>query len=259
MARRLNFTGRRKINRSDVNIRLCNDENGLRFDADLKLGEYDLAPDATVHVEAYRSVSTQWKRFDFGRVGAPRIPENRSLAEFAYPEGILFRVKVASSGDALGRLLAEADKVRPLLPDETNQAVEPIIEPVPADLGETPWQIDLDGDRPQLKINDRIPDWKGVVRQPVFRSLVAPEVMRIILREVLVIDRDVGDEDDDGNWRMRWLRFAENLPGVGESPGPAAEDETSTTEQDEWIEEAVNAFCRQAGLLSRLIAFQEGQ
>lgn len=252
MARRLNFTGRHKINQSDVTIRLRDGDGGLRFDADLTLGGYKLAADATVHVEVYRSVSTLWKRFDFGRVSALTPPPNRSLTEFEYPEGILFRVKVASAGETAGRLLAEADRVRPLLPDETQAGLAPLLNTDRAQLGATPWRVSFEGELPCLLINETVGDWKGLAQDPVFRALVAPEAMRSVLRQILIINQDDGDEEDATDWRTKWLAFAESLPGVGKHELPeegAADFQT----QEDWIQDTVDSFCRRATLLPRLI------
>src|SRR5688572_26183115 len=119
MPRRLNYTNRQKIKRQDVSIRLHRNAQGLSFNADLRLAEYKLdrvTPPPRVFVEAYRSAAALWKRFDFGRVGTVRAPEDCSLNEFGVAEGVLFRVKVSAVGDdTLGRLVAEADAIRPQL------------------------------------------------------------------------------------------------------------------------------------------------
>src|SRR4030095_6528310 len=110
MSRRLNFTGRKKISRTDAIIRLLRNDNTLGFVADLRLGDYQLGDTESaprVFVEAYRSASMLWKRFDFGRIGTIKAPAESSLEEFGAPDGILFRVKVSADGEYLGKLLAE--------------------------------------------------------------------------------------------------------------------------------------------------------
>src|SRR4051812_5348630 len=163
MPRRLNYTNRKKINRDDVSIRLHRNGQELVFDADLRLADYKLdkiTPPPQVFVEAYRGASALWKRFDFGRYGTVQAPADRSLDEFGVPEGILFRVKVsAADDDALGRLLAEADAVRPRLPDELDAHGQPLIQHMAADdIGDELWRVtDFDGPLPLLKVNSRVP------------------------------------------------------------------------------------------------------
>jgi hypothetical protein len=255
MTRRFNYTDRQKIRLSDVSIRLYRQDSDLLFAADLRaLTGYELDPAARVHVEAYRTVSTLWRRFDFGRVGLLRAPEDVKLTDFGKPEGILFRVKVAKEGELQGRLLAEADQIRPRLPDEAEHSATPLIDSVPGPIGDEPWRVDFLGGAPQLVINEQIEDWKGFARDPHFRALVAPAVMRQILAQILINDRDKGDLEDPTDWRGRWIRFAELLPGVSGSPDALgnAEDVDSRPDVTEWINTAVEAFCRRAGLLASM-------
>lgn len=271
MPRRLNYTGRRRISRDDVSIRMHRNGRGLVFDAVLRLADYKLDnvnPPPHVYVEAYRGASALWKRFDFGRYGTIQPPADCSLDEFGVPEGILFRVKVSAAGDdALGRLLAEADAIRPRMPNEQDAHGQPLIQHVAADdIGDELWRVtDFDGSLPLLKVNSRVP--MGVdqfLRDPQHRATVMPAVMRQVLTRILILDRDAWDEEDEGSWQRRWLNFAARLPGVG--PCPDAEEDTgrlrNTEELDRWIDDAVEAFAARAALFTAAFAepvVQEGQ
>lgn len=271
MPRRLNYTDRKKINRDDVSIRLHRNGQGLAFDAELRLADYKLdkvAPPPQVYVEAYRGASALWKRFDFGRYGTIQPPSDRSLDEFGVPEGILFRVKVSAAGDdALGRLLAEADAIRPRLPDEQDGHGQPLIQHVAADdIGDELWRVtDFDGSLPLLKVNSRVP--MGVdqfLRDPQHRAAVMPAVMRQVLTRILILDRDAWDEEDEGSWQVRWLNFAARLPGVGQRPDADEENGRlrNADELDRWVDHAVEAFAARAGLFTAAFAepvVQEGQ
>jgi len=258
MQRRFNFTGRKKINQGDITIRIVQSSGHISFDADLRLSDYSLAADAFVFVEAYRSVSTLWKRFPFGRVGALTPPPNAFLDEFGHAEGILFRVKVTSRDDHSGRLLAEADRIRPRLPGEVDDTAEPILKTFCGDIGSEPWRLTFDDDMPQLLINRQIGDWESLARDPTFRSLVAPAVMRAILFRILIIDAETFDEDDDGDWRNRWLRFSESLPGSSSPPTPVGLN-SDTEEVERWIDDAVDAFSNSTGLLNKLLQTRDAQ
>ena len=134
MPRRFNYTDRQKINRDDVSISLHKERRRTRLRRELQLADYKLdkiTPPPQVYVEAYRGAWALWKRFDFGRFGTIRPPDDRSLDEFGVPEGILFRVKVSATGDdALGRLLAEADGIAPRLAGELDSHGQPLIQHV---------------------------------------------------------------------------------------------------------------------------------
>jgi hypothetical protein len=261
MPRRLNYTGRKKINRPDASIRIRRSD-GLAFDADLRLSGYRLeqvTPPPRVYVEAYRGASTLWKRFDFGRIGTLQPPADRSLDEFGVAEGILFRVKVTAEGDARGKLLAEADRIRPRLPEDQDEHTLPLIQHMPADdIGDELWRVDFRDDMPLLKINSRVP--MGVdqfLLDPHHRAIFAPAVMRQVLTRFLIIERDQGDEDDETNWRLCWIRFSEDLPGVVECPG-VVDDNNDLESVERWVDTAVEAFTARAGLFARF-APQEAQ
>jgi hypothetical protein len=258
MPRRLNFTGRKKISLSDTRVRLIRSGESLRFDAELNLDHYSFNPQARVHVEAYRGLSALWKRFDFGKVGLRSQPDDRSLDEFEHPEGILFRVKVSSEGERLGCLLGEADGIRPQLPNENQIPSIPLIDVDRGPLGGEPWIVTFpDGaaGMPHLIINDRIEDWNSRARDPLFRSLVLPAVMRQILTQIFIIDGDLGIEDDPDDWRQRWIRFAEGLPNIGGPPPPldSGEDLGNRDDLTGWITDSVSAFSVRAGLMNTLL------
>jgi hypothetical protein len=218
------------------------------------LAEYKLdkiSPPPRVYIEACRGASTLWKRFDFGRIGTIHPPEDRSLNEFGVAEGILFRVKVsADEGHILGRLLAEADKIRPRLPEDKEQHGEPLIQHMLADdIGDETWRVDFTGDMPLLKINSRVP--MGVDQflvDPHHRALFAPAVMRQILTRILVIEQYVGDEEDDADWHRRWIRFAMQL-NAADYPGTVDDQNSNLAEVEYWIDTSVEAFTARAGLL----------
>ena len=89
MIRRLNYTGRIRIRRKDIRIKVRDEGGKLEFDADLaRLADYSLPPESLVFVEAYRQ--TSWMRFPFGRVGAIESPSQRRLDGFELPEGFSF-------------------------------------------------------------------------------------------------------------------------------------------------------------------------
>jgi hypothetical protein len=258
MPRRLNYTGRKKINRADAAIRLHRNGQRLAFDADLRLADYKLdrvSPPPRVYVEAYRGASTLWKRFDFGRFGALQPPEDRSLEEFETPEGILFRVKVSAEGDTLGKLLAEADAIQPRLPDEQEGQGQPLIEHIAADdIGDELWRVDFTGSLPLLKVNKRLP--MGVdqfLRDPKHRAIFAPAVMRQIMTRILVIDRDTGDEEDETSWQQRWLKFSSRLLGENREYEVVEENRGNLEAVERWIDEAVEAFVSRAGLFAQFV------
>jgi hypothetical protein len=196
-----------------------------------------LPGDGRIFVEAYRQ--TQYKRFDFGQVGAMRIPEDRFLRDFDSAEGVLFRVKVVTSTNPHGLLLAEADQIRPRKSTDEDENRIPLLPVVPEDnMGDEIYRLEFDDQQTLLKVNSELGDWRALARDPVFIALVYPAVFRAVLWRILVQEehRDIEDMED---WRSRWLGFAVGLPGVGDPP---AEDDVAKF--DDWIDSAASAFSR---------------
>jgi hypothetical protein len=248
--RRVNSTGRRRIAREDAQFFVRHEPDGvLSFDALLDLNEYSLPADAKIFVEAYRQ--TTFMRFPHGTVSEPKAADYaaRRLTDFPSADGVLFRVKVTSAGDPAGVLLAEADRIPASDDEEQPDKRLPLLPPAPEDLGEVVWRVGFAGDSgPMLLINRKVGDWKEVASSPLFRSLVYPAAMEIVLS---YIARE-GDAtlEDNSDWRCRWLKFASSLPGVGEPPvGKNAEE--AWEEWRDWIEDAVSSFARAHGMLNQ--------
>jgi hypothetical protein len=248
--RRINSTGRKKILREDAQILVQKQSDGfLSFDAKLNLSEYDLPPEASVYVEAYRQ--TNFMRFDYGTVAMPHPPTgtDRRLAEFASREGLLFRVKVTSVGERAGLLLAEGDGIPCREEQDEPDKRLPLLPPMPAELGQEIWKISFTATGPFLLINKHVGDWKSVASSPIFRSLVFPSAIRQVLTQILLVDKE-SDFEDMQSWQSRWLAFAVAL-GAGEPPRPDGEDEEDAID---WIDGAAERFSAVHGWLNHYVA-----
>jgi hypothetical protein len=248
MIRRFNYTDRIRINRHDLQITL-KDKNGvLWFDADLmKIENYSLPPESQVFVEAYRQ--TNWMRFSFGTIGNLVPPEERSLNPFNNSEAILFRVKVTSSGN-IHKLLAEADRIPLLKPEETEEDLISLLPVKPQKLGDEIYRLDFSGDYPVLLINSDAGESRDIGYSSVFYSLVYPAVLREILMRVIVIDKYT-DDSDMSDWRQQWVKFAKRLPGLGDLP----EGDNHDDDRQIWVEDAVASFAKKLKLLSKFAEY----
>jgi hypothetical protein len=236
MIRRFNYTDRLRIRRSDVRITLREQEGRLEFDADMRsLADYDLPPDSFVFVEAYRQ--TNWMRFDFGQVGAIIPPANRVLSQFDSSDGILFRVKVTPNGN-IHTLLAEADQIQLVRPEQSEGKRTPLLPVIPRKLGDEIYRLDFSDGRPLLLINSEAGNYASIGKSPAFVSMVYPGIFREILIRVLLLEKH-DDDDAPDDWKSQWLRFALLHPGLGDLPDP-----DDTDGRSDWIEKAVSAFAK---------------
>lgn len=106
------------------------------------------------------------------------------------------------------------------------------------------WQLDFDDSGPPiLRIScNLVPDWQALPRTRVFKALVLPEVLRSILKQIVLIERYTDLEDED-NWRTQWLIFATKLSGMSEQLRCLDDARMKL-----WIDNVVGAFCRRIHL-----------
>ena len=109
--RKLNYTGRQRIRRADVDVTVHNVEDVFAATASVEhdLSSYDFPPDAGLVFEAYRK--TQLARMNLGGLSRPLSGQTLSLAGFPDPKALLFRLKIVAAGTS-GLLLGEADELR---------------------------------------------------------------------------------------------------------------------------------------------------
>lgn len=241
--RHLNYTGRQRITREHVRVTVIDDDGpAARIDASLDLSSYGFPGTAEVILEAQAGWTVQ--RFVLGTVAHWAVPTDARLSEFDSLAGLLFRLKVIGTGDpARGRILGEADKLRPTgMVQEPSQRSFIVVRPV--DLGQLPWRVAFDESQPLLLVNRRIEDFHGFLRRREYAALILPEVLRTVLREAL---ESGNDQDDPRSWQAQAIRFGERAADT-DAPDPNDDDA-----MDQWVESAVDAFCRRHRLLDGLL------
>jgi hypothetical protein len=242
MLRKLNFTERLKIPRSDVRVTLRRDDDGiLVFDPQLSFDAVDVVPSARVFIEAY--YRTSFMRFDCGSVASFAPPADRRLTEIDGTGMVRFRVKVVDNTANDHRIVAVADDIVvseerrdasgrvPLLPVNFTDA-----------LGQQAWRLAFEPNGPVLELNNRIDAIKDVARNDAaFFALVYPAAVRQVLGQILLVDQHDAHHEGDEWWNLwlRWAaRYATALPGDPE-------------EASFWIEDVVSSFCDELKLIDR--------
>lgn len=243
--RRLNYTKRKKLTLSQVHIALASTDQGRprTFTADLTLPT-GLPGDARVFVEAYRSSPAARMRFDFGTVANLRPPtlEQRRLKEFDddLPPP-LFRIKITDNSDQPGRLVADAQRIRPLDPDDRPDKQRGILYTQWRDNDGPVWELDILDDLrgPVMYIDQMADPHRELPRKTEFKALVYPEVMRRMLTKALTDDA----RDDPEGWQHTWLQFPRQTFGFNDPPP----NTDNPDDHKDWVDEAVRACSRRAG------------
>jgi hypothetical protein len=246
--RRVNHTGRKRINRQNVEINLTERPGEPPgFATSLQLSDLDLPTDAPVLIEAYQLSSYQ--RFHCGTVGSFELPDDTTLRELDPGSPIYFRVKVLDPGQTNGLILASVSGIRPSNEEPGEDGRDSILLVGTKDVGSVPWHLEIDNEvRPKLLLNFRIP---GVIdrigHDPVFQGLVFPGVIREILAWIFWNEEGGWSDDDGDSWQNLWIKFAERVLG---EPSP----ENGTPEEiRRWIDDVVAAFSGRYNLCERLV------
>jgi len=251
--RRFNYTGRKKLGKSHVNVVLNSLSDGVEFDLDLDLSDLrrsgSVPLDACIYVEAY--ARTKWERFQMGTVADPHTGIRRKLESFTENDNIQFRVKVVDSADA-GRILALQSQIRPAGGGESRS--RSLLPVEVRSLGSLIYAVDFPEDSPPvLVLNEKLDHQmeagvKSLVNRPIFVTLVLPQVVREILVKLLVIDPVTNDFEDDSDceqWEKGWIGLARTW-----NANPLPEnDDGDPVQRLEWIDEAVDGMAEDFGVL----------
>lgn len=241
--RRINHTGRKRIDKSRVDIFLEGEPGNQRFAATVKFDGLDLPPAAPVFIEAYQRYALQ--RFHCGTVSTFSLPPDSRLNELDGDLPVQFRVKVVDTAGPEGRLIAGIKGIRASNEQPDAEGRERLLPVAARDLGDVPWRVNLQEDSmPELALNKRIPGSIDRIRHdPSFQALVFPGAVRSILSWIYW--RDLAGSEEE--WITRWLAFASAIAG---EELPKGDDQT---EVETWIEDVVSAFSRKHSLCARLV------
>jgi len=248
--KRFNYTGRKKILKQDIRIRLHGDFNEppvVDFQVDLE--GYDFQLDAEVFLEAWDV--TRFMRFKVGKVSGSIRKNNIELYDFDDAENLSFNIKVVDINSG-GVLLGIAEKVMPNdkdnLPDKNYKSILPVASTDLSSYGVL-WRVEWHDENAVLQVESELGNREQVVRSNIFRAFIYPAAMRQILMKILSDGWDDQLEDPD-DLSTRWLRFAEQLGA--ERPVPDSDNE-------EWLDTAIRLFMNKMDIREKIIdEFSEG-
>ncbi len=251
--RRINSTGRKRIRRECVEVRMLKSlpDEPLRAKVSLNLDGSKFPDEARVAIEAYHRSSSM--RFDFGRVGALQNHKELVLSEIENSAVVLFRLVVIDEKWEPGKLLGSAERLKPR--DEEDSEDRRSIFPVRyRDLKNEVWRVEIVPDaHPVLMINSRLPGFKFKVRNdPVIQGLLIPAALRFVLQE-LVGSGETNEDEDEPGWKEEWFDYCRNELGFHSDPRKL--DEAAAKD---WIEDVMSVFCKDHSFCARIKASLEG-
>lgn len=247
--KRINSTGRKRIPREKIEIRMLPGSGGepLRASLAVDLTGQTFPADAAISLEAYRRAAGSM-RFDCGTIGSPKIPPVITLDQIDTSGTIQFRLKVADKNLEPGKLLGAAERIQ-VLSDSEDKDQRSLFPVRPWTLGEQVWKVEIEPDaRPVLLVNRDIPDIKQLLRDnPFVAGCVFPAAFRIVLEALALGDEDDGSSDDETtSWQDDWLEFC-NVR-LGHMGNPSGDRQ----EKMKWIDGAVDRFCKEFGFVTNI-------
>ena len=249
MIRRFNYTNRVKIPRSRIDVSLFKDNEGKYFKAKVNLEGLNLPPDAQVYIEAnYKGI---YQRFYFGSVTHFKEPETTHLSELPETELAYFDISIVDEQNNVGLLLGKAKGIAVSTDGLQNDRL-PLLYVNPTDLKNKFWKLTFDSSddgRPTLEINKNIPEISEMAKNDIkFISLVYPAAFRGVLIKII----EEGDFDTSpDSWIAQWLKFLSIVLGIKSHPETESENGVLTVEQENWIDECVNEYCKKFRLFEK--------
>ncbi|MFZ1528225.1 MAG: hypothetical protein WAT19_05725 [Ferruginibacter sp.] len=252
MIRRFNYTNRIKIPRNRADISLFKDREGKYFRAKINLAGLELPQDAKIYIEA--NYKGMYQRFAFGTVAHFKEPENTRLNELPETELAYFDIAIVDETGKVGLLLGSAKGIAVSTDGIPNDRI-PLLPVNPTDLKNQFWKLSFDSGedgRPVLEINKNIPDILETARNDIkFISLVYPAAFRGVL-EKLLEQEDIDAEE--GTWINDWMKFITKVLGIKNIPDTDNENGNLTPEQEAWIDDCVNEYCKKMQLFEKFTA-----
>lgn len=249
--RRINSTGRKRIAREDIDIRMLPNSADQPAFVTLQLehADWKFPASADVILEAYQR--SNGMRFDCGTVGSPKIPAAIRLDELDPKSPILFRLKVVDGETKTGKLLGSAERLRPDSSDNDEEGRRSLFPIVTRNIGHELWKVEITDAGPELVLNLKVPGFKQTMMDnPLLLGAVLPLAFRHVLK-ALCSDPTTHD-DDDGSWEADWISFCLDELGL-EDPS-----ELESEAREAWVEEGVTKFCSEHEFASRARSWIEG-
>lgn len=249
--RRINSTGRTRINRRHIKIEMLPSAPGepLKAKATLALEGYGFPASSLVVVEAYHRSSGM--RFDCGTIDALSVPDPLILTDVDRSGSTLFRLKVIDDCAETGKLLGSAERIEAEreAKGEDSRRIFPVHY---RDLGHDVWKVEVEpGSRPILIINKRIPGFlPRVLENPLTVGIFLSGAFRFVLQELI---RETGTDEDEGlGWKEDWLEYCRAELGAVDDPRGYRDEE----KEKNWIDDMVNRFCENRAFIDRMRRFE---
>lgn len=257
MLKRINYTDRRRIPRSQIAVKV-DPTDPASFTIDLPSDLVSNPAAEAAYVDVTSAGSSEVLRHTLTWTGS-------GLARGPYPLGgifwkkAIFDVKVVETeGDDPGRILRRSNRLKAVGAggDPNDGATHQLLATIREPLGEQVWALRF-GEPVTLVLNDALTmSDEEFLGNQAFASLVFPEICRRALDWAVVTEGVVpGDlSADDTNAAALWIRFAAEIAPDAQCPVTPVGGWSphNRSDLDDWISTVVECLCRRHRLYSAL-------
>ena len=233
----LNFTGRKRINKSLVSLQ-ADDKGLVRLTVSGELVDLPSGQEHYCVLESFdKHYYSRMEKTDLGSIWdlQKNSPIKVNLDNFpGNPSSLKFRLMVcAPDGSILG---ATRNNLR-LDSGEESGFISVVSAPLDGEI----CKLDFSGstDSLELQIAESLfDDRSGIIHNPVFRGVVVPFILRSALSEA--------DNYPHSSWGDKFNEFASGLLDGKHRPN-------DRPDLDDWIDEAVSVFCKKHDFHTKFI------
>lgn len=252
MIRRLNYTDRKRIDKTTVSITIDKAHSPRIVAADISAAlaaSAGLPSDARIILEGYCRYHVE--RIPMGTVGAPvsKITARPLACADGIADRLRFNVKVVQKTGGPGLLKALAKSVPPVFINDLSLGLG-ILRTGLKDLKNQIWQLHIDEDGPILYLNEAIKGAQNAFRSDeVVVSLILPEILRQILLKVVFDDQGEVvkfDAYEADAWQRDWIMFAGSM-------GESVENLGEKADAEDWVSGCVSKFCAKHKILEQFL------
>ena len=243
-----NFTGRKKIPRKDLKIKVRKESSSLGGETSLLLsasyeGNGKFPANSRLYLEPYRGPTRM--HFELGTLGNQTPLYDRSLKSFPTEMDLRllkFDFYIVDGASRNGALLGLAEKIPLSVTNDTEASEKGLLPTRPHNLGERIWKLDLTSDDPALLINERIYEDRYTYTDDVlFQSLVFPQIAEKLAEWIL---QKADLEEEESSWQTFFKKELGQDPNREERGFELnSENDHDIQLKEEWIDQAVKVFC----------------
>lgn len=205
MKRRFNYTGRKKIKRENIKLKINTGPSSIKsISANVNIDQKSFPPETKVYLDAYHKFER--KRFDFGSVKELKIPYALQINDLSFVENLRFRLLLVDKNVTNGKILAHSDSIT----IDESADIKPILPVKFDDIGNVLWQLRFTGEigGPVLFVNEKIPNIETIVKTDVlFFNYVFPQAIKEIMYYMVFVDGVDDIKDPSIDWHKDWLLF----------------------------------------------------